>query len=44
MESVIEREEWVIVMTLLADIRAELRGIHSVLRGDDGEEETEEDA
>jgi hypothetical protein len=43
-ESAIEREEWVIVMTILADIRAELRGIHNVLRGDEGEEETEEDA
>jgi hypothetical protein len=44
MESVIEREEWIIVMTMLADIRREVEGIHDFLRGDEGEEETEENA
>jgi hypothetical protein len=39
---VIEREEWLIVMTMLGDIRAELEGIHALLRGDE-DEETEED-
>jgi hypothetical protein len=43
-ESVVEREEWVILLTMVADIRAELRGIHELLRGDEGEAETEEDA
>jgi hypothetical protein len=40
----IEREEWLIVMGLLGDIRAELFGIHDILKGDEGEEETEEDS
>jgi hypothetical protein len=39
----IEREEWLIVMTILGDIRAELEGIHALLRGDD-DEEAEENA
>jgi hypothetical protein len=41
---VIEREDWELVMLMLADIRAELKGIHDLLRGDEGEEETEENA
>lgn len=39
-----EGDEWVIVMTMLADIRAEVEGIHDILKGDKGEEEAEEDA
>ena len=40
----IEREEWPIMMGMVADIRAELEGVHSILKGDDGEEETEDDS
>jgi hypothetical protein len=39
----IEREEWLIVMGMLADIRAELEGVHDILKGENGEEETEAD-
>ena len=40
----IEREEWLIMMGMVADIRAELEGVHSILKGDDSEEETEDDS
>jgi hypothetical protein len=39
----IEREEWLIVMTILGDIRAELQRIASLLGGNDDDEATEAD-
>jgi hypothetical protein len=40
----VEREERVILLGMIADIRTELVDIHSTLRGNEDEEETEEDA
>lgn len=38
----IEREEWLLIMGILGDIRAELEALHNFLRGeDDGEAETD---
>ena len=39
----IERDEWLLVMGMLADIRAELEGIHSLLSGEEDDEETEDE-
>jgi hypothetical protein len=39
----IEREEWLIVMGILADIRHELQKLNRLLRGDDDGEKEEED-
>lgn len=42
---VIERDESLLVMAILGDIRAELQDVNDLLRGgdDDGDEEAEED-
>jgi len=39
----IEREEWLILLAMIGDIRAEVEDIHELLRDEDDDEETEED-
>lgn len=39
----IEREEWLLLLGMLADIRAELEGIHDLLKGEESGE-TEENS
>jgi hypothetical protein len=41
---VIEREEWLVMTGMIADVREELRQLTKLLRGDDDGEEEEEDA
>ena len=38
----IEREEWLILLTMVGDIRAELQDTNRFLRGDEDEEAEEE--
>ena len=41
----IERDEWLLLLGMVADLRAELEGIHNLLKDeseDDGEEEEED--
>ena len=42
MDSVIEREEWLILLTMLGDIRPELENLNDFLKGG-GDEEAEAD-
>lgn len=42
MDTTIEREEWLILLTMIGDIRAELEGLNRVIRGDDDEETEDE--
>jgi BMFP domain-containing protein YqiC len=44
MSEVVEREEWLVVMGILGDTRAELKKLNALLGGDDdGSEEEEEE-
>jgi hypothetical protein len=41
-DATIEREEWLILLTMIGDIRAELEDLNRLLRGDDDEETQDE--